>query len=89
MVAVRVVVHGDVQGVFFRDSCRREAQSAAVAGWVRNGASGTVEALFEGRESGVKQLVEWCNAGPPQARVDRVDVSDEPESGLSGFEVRG
>ncbi|GAA1126513.1 acylphosphatase [Kribbella jejuensis] len=89
MIARRVVVHGQVQGVFFRASCRRAAQEAGVAGWVRNRPDGTVEALFEGPHDGVRQMVEWAHHGPPHACVDRVDVTDEPPTGTSGFAVTG
>jgi acylphosphatase len=82
-----VVVHGRVQGVFFRDSCRREARSRQVAGWVRNNDDGTVEAVFEGAEDAVTTLVDWAHRGPPSAQVGRVDVAEEQPEGLSGFRV--
>ncbi len=88
MTAVRVVVHGEVQGVFFRDECRQEAQAAGVAGWVRNDSAGTVEAVFEGGADAVDRMVQWCKSGPEQARVEHVEVADQEESGLSGYEVR-
>ena len=84
----RVVVHGRVQGVFFRDSTRDEAEGAGVAGWVRNRDDGSVEAVFEGSADAVERLVEWCRSGPRRADVDGVDESDEESAGLSGFEVR-
>ena len=87
-VARRVLVHGRVQGVFFRDSARREAQRCGVAGWVTNRDDGTVEALFEGEADAVQALVAWCRDGPPQAHVERVDVEDAEPSGLGGFGVR-
>ena len=83
-----VVVHGDVQGVFFRDSTRREASGAGVAGWVANRPDGTVEAVFEGDPEAVKRLVAFCRDGPGSADVERVDESDEEPEGLSGFDVR-
>jgi acylphosphatase len=83
----RVVVHGRVQGVFFRDSCRREARSRQVAGWVRNNDDGTVEAVFEGEEDAVTTLVDWAHRGPPSAQISRVDVAEEQPEGLSGFRV--
>ena len=84
----RVVVHGNVQGVFFRDSCRREASSRGVAGWVTNRPDGAVEAVFEGEPGAVSAMVEWCSRGPRGADVQSVDQgSGEPE-GLSGFEIR-
>ncbi|MBA3233155.1 MAG: acylphosphatase [Propionibacteriales bacterium] len=88
MVAVRVVVHGDVQGVFFRDTCRRQADGAGVTGWVRNRADATVEAFFEGDPDAVAQLCRWCESGPQGARVASVDVSDQEPAGLTRFEVR-
>ncbi len=89
VAAVRVVIHGDVQGVFFRDTCRRKAADAGVAGWVRNRSDGAVEALFEGDDDAVDQLCRWCETGPPQATVQRVEVISEEPSGLQRFEVRG
>ena len=83
----RVVVYGQVQGVFFRDSCRREARSRRVAGWVRNNSDGTVEAVFEGDPDAVTTLVDWAHEGPAGARVSRVDVAEEKPEGLGGFRV--
>ena len=88
MIRRRVVVHGLVQGVFFRDSVRQRAGSANVAGWVRNDWSGTVEAVFEGPLDAVERLVDFCRKGPRGARVDRIDVVDEEPEGLRGFEIR-
>ena len=83
----RVVVHGQVQGVFFRDTARREARCRDVAGWVRNTPEGTVEAVFEGEPDAVEWMVDFCRRGPRGAEVERVDVSDEEPEGLSGFDV--
>jgi acylphosphatase len=84
----RVVVHGRVQGVFFRETARRRAQSAGVAGWIRNVPGGMVEAVFEGEAAAVERLVAFCREGPRGARVEWVDVvSEEPER-LEGFAVR-
>ena len=83
------MVHGWVQGVFFRDSCRREAAVGGAAGWVRNRNDGAVEAVFEGPAAVVEALVAWCRHGPPRARVDQVDVVDEAPEGLTGFRVKG
>ena len=87
MVRKRVVVTGQVQGVFFRDSCRREAQSREVAGWVRNNDDGSVEAVFEGGEAAVDAMVAWMRRGPRDARVEAVDVTPEDAEGLDGFAV--
>jgi acylphosphatase len=84
----RVVVHGDVQGVFFRDSCRREAESRGLAGWVTNRRDGAVEAVFEGDPGAVEAMVDWCGRGPRGADVDSVDTSTEDPEGLIGFEIR-
>ena len=87
-VRKRVVVSGRVQGVWFRESCRQEAEARRVAGWVRNRPDGKVEAVFEGEPDEVDALVGWCSMGPIRARVVRVDVSDELPVGDSGFIVR-
>lgn len=84
----RVRAHGRVQGVFFRDSVRREAARRGVAGWARNCADGTVEAVFEGPPSAVAAMVDLCRAGPGHAEVERLDTEREPPEGLSGFDVR-
>jgi acylphosphatase len=84
----RVVVHGYVQGVFFRDTTRREARRRGVAGWVRNRPDGAVEAVFEGEPEAVAAMVDFCERGPRGADVATVETSDEPLEGVSGFEVR-
>jgi acylphosphatase len=84
-----VLVHGRVQGVWFRETTRRTAEGTGVSGWVRNTADGAVEAVFEGPEHAVEALVAFCADGPPRARVDRVDVREEPPEGIDGFAVRG
>jgi acylphosphatase len=86
-VRKRIRAHGRVQGVFFRDSVRRAAEAAGVAGWARNDADGTVEAVFEGEPEAVDRLVDACRRGPGHARVDRLDVTEEPPEGLDRFEV--
>jgi acylphosphatase len=88
MVRRHVVVTGDVQGVFFRDSTRDEAERRDVSGWVANTYDGSVEAVFEGDEEDVAALVEFCRTGPSSADVADVEVSDEDAEGLDGFEVR-
>jgi acylphosphatase len=88
MVRSRVVVHGNVQGVFFRDTCRRKASERGVAGWVTNRPDGAVEAVFEGEPEAVRALVEWAGAGPRGAEVQSVDETGEEPQGLSRFEIR-
>jgi acylphosphatase len=87
-VRKRVRAHGRVQGVFFRDSVRRAAQAAGVAGWAENRPDGTVEVVLEGQAEAVERLVELCRGGPGHAEVSRLDVADEPAEGLSGFAIR-
>jgi acylphosphatase len=84
----RVTVHGRVQGVFFRDSLRRHAQSRNVAGWACNRSDGAVEAVLEGAPDDVQQVIRVAESGPRQADVERVEVSEEEPEGLSGFEIR-
>ena len=85
----RVKAHGRVQGVFFRDATRDEAQARGVGGWARNCEDGTVEAVFEGEPDDVEALVWFVKSGPGSADVDRVDVDTEEPEGLRRFEVRG
>jgi acylphosphatase len=85
----RVVVHGFVQGVYFRDTVRRLALRHEVSGWVRNRPDGAVEAVFEGTEEAVDRLVGFCRAGPRGAHVDYVEVTEEAAEGLAGFAVVG
>jgi acylphosphatase len=85
----RVVIDGRVQGVFFRDSCRREAAAAGVSGWVANRPDGRVEAVFQGSPDAVAQMVEWCRHGPPRALVTAIQVTDEDAvPAESGFRIR-
>ncbi len=87
MIRRRVVIHGWVQGVFFRDTVRRRARATGIAGWVRNNRDGTVEAVFEGETAAVERLIEFCRRGPRGARVDRIDVTSEDPEAQSSFEI--
>jgi len=84
----RVVVHGHVQGVFFRDSVRRLAERHGVSGSVANRRDGTVEAVLEGEPEAVERLVAFCREGPRGAHVQSVDVAAEDPTGEAGFTVR-
>ncbi|MGZ4183491.1 MAG: acylphosphatase [Solirubrobacteraceae bacterium] len=84
----RAIVHGNVQGVFFRDSTRQRANAHGVAGWVCNRSDGAVEAILEGPPDAVQQVLRFLHTGPRHASVDYVDVSEEPPEGLTGFSVR-
>ena len=84
----RVVVRGDVQGVFFRDSTRTEAESRGVSGSVTNRDDGAVEAVFEGSREAVDALIAFCREGPSRADVEDVEVTEEePEGSGGGFAV--
>lgn len=87
MIRRRVTVHGRVQGVFFRDSTRRMAQSRGVSGWVRNNPDGTVEAAFEGDEHAVDAMLGFARHGPRGAVVESVDVVDEEPEDQTGFQI--
>lgn len=80
-------LNGRVQGVFFRESMRREAIQHGVSGWVRNSADGSVEAMLQGETSQVEALIDWARRGPPAAQVLGIEVS-EAEGTFSGFEIR-
>jgi acylphosphatase len=84
----RAVVHGRVQGVFFRDTTRRMAEARGVAGWVTNRPDGAVVAVFEGELDAVESMLSFCREGPRGAEVDRVEVTEEEPEGLRSFEVR-
>ena len=87
-VARRAVVHGRVQGVFYRDTVRRAAQQRGVAGWAANRSDGTVEVWLEGEADAVDSMLRVLHDGPPRAEVERVEVAEAEPQGLSGFETR-
>lgn len=85
---LQVWVSGAVQGVWFRESTRQEAERLGVTGWVRNLPDGRVEAVFEGPAVAVEEMAAWCHKGPPDAAVDRVQATpQEPTGEFSGFSV--
>ena len=86
--ALRLVVRGRVQGVFFRDSCRQQASALGVRGWVRNREDGAVEAVVAGPTDAVDELVAWAQQGPPRAQVESVETAPAADPGTTGFEVR-
>ena len=88
LVRYRVLVSGRVQGVFFRDTCRRLAQKNDVSGWVRNLPDGRVEAVFEGSPQNVACLVDWSRHGPRLAQVENIGIHPEPPEGLPDFQIR-
>ena len=84
----RVIVHGDVQGVFFRDTTRTWADEHGLAGWGRNRDDGTVEVVLEGMEDRMDRVLGMLELGPKDATVERLEVSEEHPTGIDGFEVR-
>jgi acylphosphatase len=78
LVRKRLRITGRVQGVAFRASTVTTARVLGLTGWVANRADGSVEAVAEGNEAGIAVFICWCHHGPPAARVDRVEVIDEP-----------
>ena len=84
----RVVVHGRVQGVFYRGWAVEAGRGLGLDGWVRNRRDGSVEILAAGPEAAVAALIENCRRGPPAARVDRVDVEEMDEPVPAGFGLR-
>ena len=87
-IARRAVVHGRVQGVFYRDTVRRAAQQRGVAGWAANRSDGTVEVWLEGEPDAVDSMLRVLHDGPPRAEVERVDVEEAEPQGLDGFGTR-
>ena len=87
-IGTRVVVTGRVQGVYFRGSTAAFAKSEDLAGWVRNLPDGRVEAVFEGPRDAVERAIAFCRTGPRWAKVEQVDVREQPHENLRGFHVR-
>jgi acylphosphatase len=88
MLALQLIVRGRVQGVFFRDGTRREAQRRGVAGWAANRPDGTVEVSLEGSAGDVRDVLAYCRRGPRGAHVTGIEVSERAPEGLSGFDIR-
>ena len=83
-----VFVIGRVQGVYFRQNTKQVATRHRVTGWVRNLPDGRVEAMFEGDDMDVNEVIEWCHIGPPKAKVEDVDVKFQKYTGeFAGFDV--
>jgi len=86
---VRLFVKGKVQGVFFRQALKVMVKKNNVLGWVRNLKDGRVETILEGDDVSVSHVVEWCHAGPANARVEDIEIINEKFTGeFSKFEVR-
>jgi acylphosphatase len=88
-IRVHIRVSGRVQGVYFRYAVEEEAQNRGITGWITNLPDGRVEGIFEGNEPDVQEMVAYCRKGPQYARVDQVEVREEPYRGeFRGFEIR-
>ena len=87
MIRRRLLISGRVQGIGYRWSCRRVAESAGVSGWCRNLSDGRVEVALEGDPEAVERVVSWCRRGPSRAEVTDVDVRDEPPQGETDFRL--
>jgi acylphosphatase len=88
-VRAHVIIEGFVQGVFFRANTADVARTHGVRGWVRNNPGGTVEAVFEGEEGAVKEVLGWCHRGPHGAKVERVITDwEENRDEFDGFSIR-
>lgn len=86
---VHVVISGRVQGVWFRANTKNKAEQLHVTGWVKNTSDGNVEAVFEGEERDVHEMIKWCNEGPPPANVKNVDVKTQsPSNSFDGFSIK-
>ncbi len=86
--AVHLIVHGRVQGVFFRAWTAKVAQGLGLAGWVKNCADGSVEIQAEGDRKKLEELIEWCRHGPDLASVSNLDLNWTGAEGLSSFDIR-
>jgi acylphosphatase len=88
-IRLHVWIHGYVQGVSFRSGVRSLAESKGLDGWIMNLPDGSVEAVFQGNEEGVEEVLGFCRRGPAAAEVERIEVRKEPlDSGLRGFGIR-
>ena len=84
-----LIVSGRVQGVFYRDFARREAEKLDITGYVKNLSDGNVEIVAEGTDEALKKFISICKKGPLMAFVKNVEMKEEPATGeFDGFDVR-
>ena len=86
MITLHLIIHGRVQGVFFRDAMKREALVLGISGWVRNRSDGTVEAVVQGETAIVDAITDWAHRGPKHAMVERV-IAEPADGEFTGFEI--
>jgi len=88
-INVHVIISGKVQGVWFRSSTKQKAEQLSITGWVKNAHDGCVEAIFEGEENKVNELIQWCHHGPPLSKVDKVEIKNQnPTNGFDDFSIK-
>ena len=86
---LHVFISGRVQGVWFRANTKQKAEQLGITGWVRNTSDGRVEAIFEGEENHIKEMLEWCHHGPPLAKINNVEIIEQnPTNGFNGFSIK-
>ena len=86
---IHVIISGRVQGVWFRASTKQKAEQLGLTGWVRNTPDGNVEAVFEGEENIVQEMLNWCHRGPPLSKVENIEVKNQkPTDGFNGFSIK-
>ncbi len=86
---VHIIVHGRVQGVFFRADTLEIAENLSISGWARNNPDGSLEIMAEGKRDDLRELIRWCKKGPSVARVEKVETSwEHPTGEFRGFEIR-
>lgn len=87
LIRAHVFIAGQVQGVAYRASTGEVAHRLGLSGWVRNLPDGRVEAVFEGEEPSIQEIIRWCHQGPPSARVEKVLVEYETPKNLADFTI--
>ena len=87
MKAFKIIIHGKVQGVYFRQSTKAMAQQLHITGWVQNNPDKTIEIFAEGNEDNIKTFIKWCHQGPPSARVLVVDAEEAALQNFTSFSI--
>ena len=86
--AIRIIVHGRVQGVWFRAGTKEKAVELCISGWVKNRPEGTVEIHAEGKKNQLDNFISWCRKGTPEANVTSVDLTSISLENFTSFEIR-